>query len=52
MPPGSSGYVITPADRAALLEGPLGAVLMLGGDPTAGRFSLVEHPLALPPGAA
>ena len=46
MPPDSSGYVITPADRAALLEGPLGAVLMLGGDRTAGRFSLVEHPLA------
>ena len=29
-----------------LLEGPLGALLMLGGDRTAGRLSLLEHPLA------
>jgi mannose-6-phosphate isomerase-like protein (cupin superfamily) len=43
--PGDSGYVITPSDRATLLRGPLGAVLMLGGDRTAGRLSLVEHPL-------
>ena len=42
---GESGYVITPADRAALLRGPLGAVLMLAGDRTGGRLSLVEHPL-------
>jgi mannose-6-phosphate isomerase-like protein (cupin superfamily) len=43
--PSDSEYVITPADRATLLTGPLGAVLMLGGDRTAGSLSLVEHPL-------
>jgi hypothetical protein len=43
--PSDSSYVITPADRATLLTGPLGAVLMLGGDRTAGSLSLVEHPL-------
>ena len=43
--PGESGYVITPADRTTLLQGPLGAILMLGGDRTAGSLSLVEHPL-------
>lgn len=43
--PAGNGYVITPADRTALLRGPLGAVLMLGGDRTGGRLSLVEHPL-------
>ncbi len=42
---GDSGFVITPGDRETLLHGPLGAVLMLGGDRTAGRLSLVEHPL-------
>jgi len=41
---GASGYLVTPSDRATLLEGPLGAVLMLGGDRTAGTLSLVEHP--------
>ena len=43
--PGESPYVITPADRTTLLQGPLGAILMLGGDRTAGSLSLVEHPL-------
>ena len=43
--PGESGYVIGPADRTTLLQGPLGAILMLGGDRTAGSLSLVEHPL-------
>ena len=43
--PGESRYVITPADRTTLLQGPLGAILMLGGDRTAGSLSLVEHPL-------
>jgi len=43
--PGQSGYVISPADRTTLLQGPLGAILMLGGDRTAGSLSLVEHPL-------
>ena len=43
--PGASPYVITPADRTTLLQGPLGAILMLGGDRTAGSLSLVEHPL-------
>lgn len=39
-------HVITPADRRTLLDGPLGAVLMLPGTATGGRLSLVEHPLA------
>jgi hypothetical protein len=43
--PGNSEYVITPSDRTTLLRGPLGAVLMLAGDRTGGRLSLVEHPL-------
>ena len=43
--PGSEQYVLTPADRTVLLRGPLGAVLLLGGDRTGGRLSLVEHPL-------
>ena len=42
---GDSGYVKTPSDRAILLAGPLGAMLLLGGDLTGGRLSLVEHPL-------
>jgi len=42
---GHSEYVITPADRTTLLQGPVGAILMLGGDRTAGSLSLVEHPL-------
>ena len=42
---GESGHVITPADQATLLRGPLGAVLMLAGNRTGGRLSLVEHPL-------
>ena len=44
--PGDSDYVITPSERVTLLQGPLGAALMLGGDRTAGRLSLLEHPLA------
>ncbi len=40
------GYVVIPSERKTLLEGPLGAVLMLGADRTGGRLSLVEHPLA------
>ena len=39
-------YLITPSERMTLLQGPLGAALMLGGDRTAGRLSLLEHPLA------
>jgi quercetin dioxygenase-like cupin family protein len=42
---GKSEYVVSLADRTLLLQGPLGAILMLGGDQTAGRLSLVEHPL-------
>jgi quercetin dioxygenase-like cupin family protein len=41
-----SRYVVTMSDRTTLLQGPLGAVLMLGGDQTGGNLSLVEHPLA------
>ena len=43
--PGESGYVIGHADRTTLVQGPFGAILMLGGDRTAGSLSLVEHPL-------
>ena len=42
---GKSEYVVSLADRTLLLQGPLGAILMLGGDRTAGSLSLVEHPL-------
>lgn len=42
---GDSAYVNTPSGRPILLAGPLGALLMLGGDQTGGRLSLVEHPL-------
>jgi mannose-6-phosphate isomerase-like protein (cupin superfamily) len=41
-----SQYLVTPSDRTPLLQGPLGAILMLSGDRTAGRLSLLEHPLA------
>jgi quercetin dioxygenase-like cupin family protein len=41
-----SRYVVTMSDRTTLLQGPLGAALMLGGDQTGGNLSLVEHPLA------
>ena len=34
---GKSEYVVSLADRTLLLQGPLGAILMLGGDQTAGR---------------
>ena len=33
-------------DRQVLVEAPLGAVLLLGGEASDGRFSLLEHPLA------
>lgn len=38
--------VFSPTDRKTLLEGPLGAILMLPASATGGRLSLVEHPLA------
>jgi quercetin dioxygenase-like cupin family protein len=38
--------VFAPDTRRALLEGPLGAILLLGPNASDGRFSLVEHPLA------
>jgi quercetin dioxygenase-like cupin family protein len=41
-----SQYLITPPDRITLLQGPLSAVLMLSGSQTAGRLSVLEHPLA------
>jgi mannose-6-phosphate isomerase-like protein (cupin superfamily) len=37
--------VFAPSDRKTLLEGPLGAILMLPASSTGGRLSLVEHPL-------
>jgi len=33
-------------DRRTLVEGPLGAVLLLEGEASEGRFSMLEHPLA------
>jgi hypothetical protein len=42
----SSRYLVTPSDGMTLLQGPLGAALMLGGDRTDGRLSVLEHPLA------
>jgi mannose-6-phosphate isomerase-like protein (cupin superfamily) len=33
-------------DRQVLVEGPLGAVLLLDGEASGGRFSVLEHPLA------
>lgn len=43
----SSGeYVVRPENRTLLLEGPLGAALMLGAAQTGGQLSIVEHPLA------
>jgi mannose-6-phosphate isomerase-like protein (cupin superfamily) len=41
-----SRYVQTPTARQTLLDGPLGAIQLLGADATGGGFSLVEHPLA------
>jgi quercetin dioxygenase-like cupin family protein len=43
---GDSRYVVTVPDRATLLQGSLGAALMLSAGQTGGRLSLVEHPLA------
>jgi mannose-6-phosphate isomerase-like protein (cupin superfamily) len=39
-------YVITPAERRTLLEGPLGAVLLLPSSATSGALTVLEHPLA------
>jgi hypothetical protein len=36
--PRESGYVIGHADRTTLVQGPPGAILMLGGDRTAGSL--------------
>jgi len=44
--PSASDYVVAPADRTTLLQGPLGAALLLGAERTDGRLSVVEHPLA------
>lgn len=41
-----SPYLITPSKRTTLLQGPLGAVLMLTSNQTGGRLSVLEHPLA------
>ncbi len=41
-----NGGLIPPSDRRTLLEGPLGAVLLLPGAATRGQLSVVEHPLA------
>lgn len=41
-----SQYAVTLPERTTLLQGPLGAVLLLGADQTGGQLSLLEHPLA------
>jgi mannose-6-phosphate isomerase-like protein (cupin superfamily) len=43
---GPSHYAIHPDNRTLLLQGPLGAVLLLGAERTGGQLSVVEHPLA------
>ena len=43
--PATSKYVYGPEQRETLLTGPVGALLLLGGEATDGRFSVVEHPL-------
>ena len=42
---GTTG-VVRAGEGRALLEGPLGAVLLAGGEATGGAVSFVEHPLA------
>jgi mannose-6-phosphate isomerase-like protein (cupin superfamily) len=42
----SSRYLHGPETRETLLDGPLGAILLLGPERSDGRFSLLEHPLA------
>jgi hypothetical protein len=42
---GASGCMVPPSQRRTLPAGPLGALLLLGGDRTAGTLSLVQHPL-------
>jgi len=39
-------YLRRAGERETLMEGPLGAVLLLGGEPSNNSFSLLEHPLA------
>jgi quercetin dioxygenase-like cupin family protein len=41
-----SGTVIAPEAQRRLLEGPLGAALLLPASETDGRLAVVEHPLA------
>ena len=43
--PGESRHVMSRAGRTTLPQGPPGAILMLGGDRTAGSLSLAAHPL-------
>ena len=38
----ASDNVVAPADRTTLLQGPLGAALLLGPERTDGRLSVVE----------
>jgi len=42
----SSTYLHDPETRETLLDGPLGAILLLGPETSDGQFSLIEHPLA------
>jgi mannose-6-phosphate isomerase-like protein (cupin superfamily) len=39
-------YLHGPETRETLLDGPIGAILLLGPETSGGHFSLVEHPLA------
>jgi hypothetical protein len=42
----SSTYLHDPETRETLLDGPLGAILLLGAETSDGHLSLLEHPLA------
>lgn len=42
----SSTYLHDTETRETLLDGPLGAILLLGPETSDGHFSLLEHPLA------
>jgi mannose-6-phosphate isomerase-like protein (cupin superfamily) len=42
----ATGRAIAPTQRQVLMQGPLGAILVLPGADTSGRLCVVEHPLA------
>jgi mannose-6-phosphate isomerase-like protein (cupin superfamily) len=42
----NTAYKPGPDDRRTLMEGPIGAILLLESEASDGHFSLLEHPLA------